>query len=74
MTSNSNNISFTLTPKQEILKRLLEDKSITFEEFLILNKQEVEYINTPWYNPQPLNPYFTNPYCTTITSTNLNDK
>lgn len=67
MNSNSNNISFTLTPKQEILKRLLEDKSITFEEFLILNKQEVEYINTPWVYSSPSSlPNFTNPYCTAI--------
>lgn len=66
----NNSTSTLLTPKLEILKRLLEDKSITFEEFLILNKYEVEYINTPWVNPTPLTPYYINPYNTTITTNN----
>lgn len=55
-----------MTPKQEILKRLLEEKHISFEEMLILSQKDVEYI---YYN----NPYFpiqTTPFYTYTTSTN----
>lgn len=39
--------------KTEIIKRLVDDKSITFDEALILLEKEKEYIYVPYYN----NPY-----------------
>jgi hypothetical protein len=45
-----------MTQKQEIVKRLLEAKQITFEESLVLLESQVNYISTPPYTP-PCNPY-----------------
>jgi len=49
-----------MTDKEKILKKLLEEKAITFEEMLILQQKEIEiqypqifqpYINTPYLGP-----------------------
>jgi hypothetical protein len=53
--------------KQEIVKRLLENKQITFEEALVLLEVK-EYVNLP-YNPlSPCNPY-NPPFLVTCNST-----
>lgn len=53
-----------MTAKQEILKRLLEEKYISFEEMLILSQKDIEYI---YYNSPSVYPNI--PYFTTCTTT-----
>lgn len=49
-----------MTEKEKILKRLLEEKHITFEEMLILNEKEIIYRDT-WYPPYVYTPNIWNP-------------
>lgn len=56
--------------KLEIVKDLVDNDVITFEEALILLEKEKEYIYVPQFQPYyPNQPYYiTNPYTVTSTS------